>query len=258
MIEYFHRSGRRGNHELAVHGNAAGPVVALIRVIVPPDFLTRLDVNADDKAVDELSYILSRISSTNIQVVAIDRQRRARLSFGTNSRSHPNRLELVDRQRLYRSAVERHHDQTLCVHRASGVAYARLKLGRRGHLARLAVDLKELIIDRQIDIAIDDYRLAGICIASANILLIVKRPSLRRGARGGIGIRHSISKAVGVRFGIDGAIGVRLNDNAAHKLGRTLAIDQIAPNELIAGVELGLVQAVIDTSTVDVRLPVAG
>ena len=130
LIKHLYRSGRRGNHELTIHDNTAGPVITLVRVIVLPDYLARLDVNADHKAVDELGYVASPISRPNIQIVAVDRQRRARLSLSAYRRCHPNRLELVDRQSLYRATAERYHDQTLCVHGTSSVAHASLELRR--------------------------------------------------------------------------------------------------------------------------------
>ena len=81
------------------------------------------------------------INGADIEVIAINRQLRIRLSSPAHGVSDPNRCERVSRQGLDRTAVKRNDNQTVRINRARGVTDRFLKIRLGKDLARLGVNL---------------------------------------------------------------------------------------------------------------------
>ena len=95
------------------------------------------DIDARQMAVVIRALSIVDINGADIEVIAINRQLRIRLSSPAHEVSDPNRCERVSRQSLDRTAVERNDNQTVRVNRARGVTDRSLKLRLGKDLARL-------------------------------------------------------------------------------------------------------------------------
>ena len=99
------------------------------------------DINTRQMAVIVGTRSIIDINGAHIEVIAINRQLRIRLSSPAHGVSDPNRCERVSRQGLDRTAVKRNDNQTVRINRARGVTDRSLKIRLGKDLARPGVNL---------------------------------------------------------------------------------------------------------------------
>ena len=236
LAEHLNGTGAGGNQNKAVTHGSARPVITLIGVDVLPGNGTGQDIDARQMAVVIHALTIVDINGADIEIVAIDRQLRIRLSSFAHRVGNPNRRERIGRQSLDRTAIERDDDQAVRINRTRRVANRSLKIRLGQHLARLGIDLKQALVDGEIHIAVYDNRLARVGVRGARIGLPIKRPrACQRARRRGHVLDHRIGIAAPVGFPIGRARSARINYDF---IGiRNGIASSISPDDLVTRLE---------------------